>query len=150
MDEKKVITDSDIAKLKAKNGEVIDLPGFDEKTPFNARVKRPSLMELCAKDIIPNALLAEAQQLFEGDLQKGNLLKYNDIMRKVAEVALVEPTYASVKDILTDEQLVCIFDYSQKGVMALLPFREIKELYENLKRSGTDKGKSIGNAKNRR
>ena len=148
--ENKIITDSDIANLRAKNGEVIDLPDFDEKTPFVARVKRPSLMELCAKDIIPNGLLAEAQQLFEGDLQKGNLLKYNEIMRKVAEVALIEPKYSDVADILTDEQLVCIFDYTQKGVMALYPFRKIKELYENFNRSGTDKGKNVGNVKNRR
>ena len=151
MDEKKVITDSDIEKLRAKNGEVIDLPGFDEKTPFNARVKRPSLMELCAKDIIPNALLAEAQQLFEGDLQKGTLLKYNEIMRKVAEVALVEPTYESVKDILTDEQIVCIFDYSQKGVVALAPFRAVRELLQKTLNSGrTDKGKTIRNVKGRK
>ena len=150
MDEKKVITDSDIAKFKAKNGEVIDLPGFDEKTPFNARVKRPSLMELCAKDIIPNALLAEAQQLFEGDLQKGNLIKYNEIMRKVAEIALIEPKYSDVADILTDEQIVNIFDYTQKGVVALMPFREIRKLQESLNRIRADKGKNIGNIKDKR
>lgn len=148
--ERKVITESDIGKLKAKNGEVIDLPGFDENTPFNARVKRPSLMELCAKEIIPNALLAEAQQLFEGDLQKGNLLKYNEIMRKVAEVALVEPKYETVKDVLTDEQLVTIFDYTQKGVVALLPFRQIRKLQENLNRVGGDKTKSIRNVKGKK
>jgi len=33
-----VITASDIEKLKAKNGEVIDLPDFDEKTPFTQQV----------------------------------------------------------------------------------------------------------------
>ena len=150
MEEKKVITGSDIEKLKAKNGEVIDLPGFDENTPFNARVKRPSLMELCQKEIIPNSLLAEAQQLFEGDLQKGNLLKYNEVMRKVCEVALVEPKYESVKDILTDEQIVTIFDYTQKGVVAILPFRQIRKLQESLHSGRRDKGKSVGNSKDKR
>ena len=64
MEGKKVISAKDISQLKDKNGEVIDLPDFDEKTPFNARVKRPSLMELCLNETIPNILLAEAQQLF--------------------------------------------------------------------------------------
>ena len=148
--EKKVITGSDIGKLKAKNGEVIDLPGFDENTPFNARVKRPSLMELCAKEIIPNTLLAEAQQLFEGDLQKGNLLKYNEIMRKVCEVALIEPKYSDVVDILTDEQIVTIFDYTQKGVVALLPFRQIRKLQENLYSIRGDKKTGLKNVKDKK
>ena len=150
MEEKKVISVKDISKLKDKNGEIIDLPDFDENTPFTARVKRPSLMELCLNETIPNILLAEAQQLFEGDLKKGNLLKYHDIMVKVAEVALVEPKYSEVKDVLTDEQLVIIFDYTQKGVVALLPFRQNRRLQEAFSRAERDEKARIEKAKDKK
>ena len=150
MEGKKVISAKDISQLKDKNGEVIDLPDFDENTPFNARVKRPSLMELCLNETIPNVLLAEAQQLFEGDLRKGNLLKYHDIMRKVAEVALVEPKYSEVKDMLTDEQLVIIFDYTQKGVVALLPFRQNRLLQAAVSRAERDEKARIEKAKTKK
>ena len=150
MEGKKVISAKDISQLKDKNGEVIDLPDFDEKTPFNARVKRPSLMELCLNETIPNILLAEAQQLFEGDLKKGNLLKYHDIMCKVAEVALVEPKYSEVKDMLTDEQLVVIFDYTQKGVVALLPFRQNRVFQAAISRAERDEKARVEKAKTKK
>ena len=150
MEGKKVISAKDISKLKDKNGEIIDLPDFDENTPFTARVKRPSLMELCLNETIPNILLAEAQQLFEGDLKKGNLIKYHDIMRKVAEVALVEPKYSEVKDMLTDEQLVIIFDYTQKGVVALLPFRQNRLLQAAVSRAERDEKARIEKAKDKK
>ena len=150
MEEKKIISTKDISQFKDKNGEVIDLPDFDENTPFNARVKRPSLMELCLNETIPNILLAEAQQLFEGDLKKGNLLKYHDIMVKVAEVALVEPKYSEVKDMLTDEQLVIIFYYTQKGVVALLHFRQNRLVQAAVRRAERDEEARIKKAKTKK
>ena len=122
--DKKVTSLEDIKKLKAKDGEAIELPGFDESTPFTARVKRPSLMELCNKGTIPNPLLAAAQRLFEGQMEKSTIVDYGEVMRKVVEVALVEPSYSEVEDVLTDGQIVVIFDYVLKGVVALLPFRQ--------------------------
>jgi len=107
-------------------------------------------MDLCAKGVIPNGLLAEAQQLFEGDLKKETLVKYREVMAIVADVALVEPKYSDVADVLTDEQLVCIFDYTQKGVMALYPFREVKKLYAKFSSRRTDKEKTIGNIKGKK
>ena len=123
-----VTTVEDIKKLK--DGIVIELPDFDKDTPFTARVKRPSLMEMCSKGTIPNPLLNAAQRLWEGDIPKGRLKDYNEVIRKVVEVALVEPTYADVKDVLTDDQLIAIFDYTQGGAVKLLPFREQKRQIE--------------------
>ncbi len=123
-----ITTSEDIKKLK--DGVEIELPDFDKNTPFTARVKRPSLMEMCGNGTIPNPLLNAAQRLWEGDVPKGSLKDYNEVIRKVVEVALVEPTYAEVKDVLTDDQLVAIFDYTQGGAVKLLPFREQKRQIE--------------------
>ena len=123
-----VTTSEDIKKLK--DGIVIELPDFDKDTPFTARVKRPSLMDMCGKGTIPNPLLNAAQRLWEGDVPKGSIKDYNDVIRKVVEVALVEPSYDEVKDVLTDDQLIAIFDYTQGGAVKLLPFREHKRQIE--------------------
>ena len=81
-------------------------------------------MELCSNGTIPDPLLASAQRLFEGTMEKSTIVDYGKVMRKVIEVALVKPTYEELKDVLTDGQVVVIFDYVLKGVVALLPFRQ--------------------------
>lgn len=128
--DKKATSYEDIKNLKAKEGEIIELPGFDENTPFIARVKRPSLLELCRNGTIPNPLLGTAQKVWEGSINKATIKDYGDVMRKVVEIALVEPKYSEVKDMLTDDQIVMLFDYTQKGVVALLPFRDDKRRIE--------------------
>ena len=144
--DKKITSYEDIKKLKAKNGELVEFPGFDENTPFTARVKRPSLMELCQKGTIPNALLGTAQKVFEGSIDKANIKDYGDVIRKVVEIALIEPKYSVVKDLLTDDQLVMIFDYTQKGVVALLPFRDDCRRIQQDKLADKVLAKIIGNS----
>lgn len=126
----KITSIEDIKNLKAKDGEVIELPGFDENTPFIARVKRPSLMELCKNGTIPNPLLGAAQHVWEGSIDKANIKEYSQVMLKIVEIALVEPKYSDIKDELTNDQIIDIFDYTQKGVVALLPFRDNSRLFK--------------------
>ena len=116
---------SDLKKIK--DGEVVELPKFDDGTPFIAKLRRPSLLYLCKSGAIPNELLAAAQEIFEGR-QKGNIKNYADVLDKVLEVALVEPKYEEVAELLTDFQRLAIFSYTQNGVMGLQPFRKIEEL----------------------
>ena len=143
---KKITSLEDIKNLKAKEGEVIELPGFDENTPFIARVKRPSLMELCQTGTIPNALLGAAQKVFEGSIDKANIKDYGEVIRQVVEIALIEPKYSEVKDLLTDDQKVMIFDYTQKGVVALLPFRDDCRRIEQDKLADKMLAKIVGNS----
>jgi len=116
---------SDLKKLK--DGEIVELPKFDDGTPFVAKLRRPSLLYLCKSGAIPNELLAAAQEIFEGK-QKGNIKNYANVLDKVLEVALVEPKYEEVAELLTDVQRLAIFSYTQNGVMGLQPFRKIEEL----------------------
>ena len=124
-----------------KKGEVVKLPSFDEGVKFVARLKRPSLLTLCKVGTIPNTLIATAQKIFEGE-KHGDIIKYSEILHLVAEAALVEPGYESVKDVLTDEQLTAIFNYTQMGVMGLTPFRKLREKLTEFKTAGSSsKGK---------
>lgn len=64
-------------RLKAvKQTEVIELPAFEDGTPFIAEVKKPNMMKLMASGKIPNALLSSAMTMFNG--------KANQITAKVA------------------------------------------------------------------
>ena len=133
----KITSIGDLDSLK--NGEVIELPPFDENTEFTARLRRPSLLTLCKNGTMPNTLLATAQKIFEGE-KHGDIKSFSEVLHTVAKSALVAPAYNDVKDILTDEQLTAIFNYTQTGVLGLLPFRKFREKVEEFKKS-SDSGK---------
>ena len=112
---------------KFNDGEVVELPAFDDSTPFVARLKRPSLLALCKAGAIPNQLLGAAQEIFEGK-QKSNVKNYADVLDVIISQALIEPAYDDVKDVLTDMQRMAIFAYTQSGIKGLLHFREIERI----------------------
>lgn len=110
-------------------GQLVELPGFGEGQPFYARLRRPSIMVLTKSGKIPNALLSAATELFTGKQDKNDPVDLSEIVGVVdviCEAAFVEPTYAQIKEVgleLTDEQMMAVFNYSQKGIKALEPFR---------------------------
>lgn len=114
-------------------GQVIELPPFAEGQPLVARLKRPSIMVLARSGKIPNALLSAATELFTGKQDKGDPIDLSEIMgvvEVICEASFVEPTYSQIKEAgleLTDEQFMAVFNYSQRGVKALEPFRKESE-----------------------
>lgn len=113
-------------------GNVVRLPDFSEGQPFVARIRRPSLLVLMKSGKIPNTLLKTASDLFEGRNGSNNadsesISKMYDVMKVIAEASLISPTMQEITDAgieLTDEQLIAIFNYSQRGVNGLQSFRE--------------------------
>ena len=112
-------------------GEVVELPPFSNGKDFVARLKSPSILTLCATGQIPNELLAEAQDIYEGkDMQPGKIKQYGEVMHAVAKATMIEPDYEAVKDFLNSRQLISIYNYAQAGVRALIPFSQIEKLLE--------------------
>lgn len=111
-------------------GQLVELPGFGEGQPFFARLRRPSILGLTKSGKIPNALLSAATELFTGEKDKNDPVDLSEIVgvvEVICEAAFVEPTYQQIQEVgiqLTDEQLMAVFNYSQRGVKALEPFRE--------------------------
>ena len=113
-------------------GRLVELPPFAEGQRFIARLKRPSMLVLVKSGKIPNELISQANTLFA---KGGNAMDVQDtemmsnlfkIIDSICEASFVEPTYAELKKAgieLTDDQLMFIFNYSQKGVHALKSFR---------------------------
>ena len=115
-------------------GTVVRLPDFAEGVPFVARLKRPSMFALAKNGKIPNELLVSANTLFEEGTQGGfdamdktMLQKCCDVFEIVCDASFVEPSYQQLKDagvVLTDEQMLFVFNYTQQGVRQLDSFRQ--------------------------
>lgn len=125
-------------------GQVVELPGFFSEEPFVARLRRPSLLALTKSGKIPNALLSAANELFTGKQDKSDPVDLSEIMgvlEVICESALLEPTYKDVVDAgltLTDEQYTAIFNFSQRGIKALEPFRTKSEEHPSPAGTGTE------------
>lgn len=116
--------------VKASQGTLIELPPFVEGQPFVARLKRPSMLALVRAGKIPNALITTANELFaKGGFDTDDSSAMDNlfgVLDAVCEACFVEPTYTQLKDAgitLTDDQLMFVFNYTQRGVSALGGFR---------------------------
>ncbi len=116
--------------IKQSQGEVVELPGFTSE-PIFVKLKRPSLLGLVKQGKIPNALLTRTNELFSGDAgidptDDDMMEELFEVLELIADESFVEPTYHEIKEAgvkLTDEQLMAVFNYSQKGVKGLESFR---------------------------
>lgn len=129
IDESKVTSIYDLQRYA--KGQIVRLPDFAEGQPFIARMRRPSLLIMAKSGKIPNRLLSTATNLFNGGNDKNantdSLLSDTyDVCEAIAEAALVEPTLSDIKNSgieLSDNQLIAIFNYAQRGIEALDNFR---------------------------
>jgi hypothetical protein len=127
----KITSATELAKVKkAFEGEVVELPAFDDGTPFNVKLKRASLLGLAKKGAIPNQLLGAVQEIYEGR-QRADIKKYAEVLDIVCAECMVEPAFDDVKDLITDTQQVAILAYAQHGVAGLKPFRAFSKFSTN-------------------
>ena len=137
MRDKKEMHTTSVSELKKyAKGSIVELPPFADGQPFVARMKRPSMLKLIKEGTIPNTLLVKANELFANTQQafdpdnEDTMQEVFDIIDIIAEASFVEPTYSEIKESgidLTDDQLMFIFNYSQRGVKALESFRNEQE-----------------------
>lgn len=123
---------TNIQEVAQKHGvQELELPGWDDATPFVCRAKRPSLFNMASMGFIPNPLLDVVSDLFTPSLKKIEkipLAKQASAMIQMAKYALVEPTYEELDGLgltLTDDQLMAIYAFAVGGAAALEPFRAI-------------------------
>lgn len=124
-----------ISELKEQaSGEIVELPGFIDGGDFVVKMRRPSLLAMVKKGKIPNALLSEATELFtngtasmaKGKNSDNQLEQMMDVVEIICESSLIEPSWKEIQENgieLTDEQLMAIFAYSQRGIAAVKQFR---------------------------
>ena len=143
------ITSLEELKIMAQ-GEVIELPPFITGKRFIVRVRKPSLLNLIRKGVIPNKLLSAAEELFYGKKASVgvDLKQLTDVMFIMAENAIAEPSVQDLNSIgleLTDDQLVALFNYTQGGIIELESFRKEQQNTECNSNEQQDEGKTKQN-----
>lgn len=128
---------------KKVNGEVIEIPGFDDMSVLNVKVKRVSLTDLVQCDVLPNILLLEVQKILDKK-QKGHEMKGKEYERAVKNLeqfteivykqALIEPSvddFESVGLELNKVQKSMISEYAIGDTSRLERFRAFRESLKN-------------------
>lgn len=119
-------------------GEIVELAPFENGKPFVARVRVPSLVEIYRLGKIPNTLIVEVKKYFdtlEKDENNNVAINFADkrarnlmnLALKMADVVLIEPSMKELREAkirLSDMQLLSIYNYVDKKVSEMIPFRD--------------------------
>lgn len=119
-------------------GEIVELAPFENGKPFVARVRVPSLVEIYRLGKIPNTLIVEVKKYFdtlEKDENNNVTINFADkrarnlmnLALKMADVVLIEPSMKELRGAkirLSDMQLLSIYNYVDKKVSEMIPFRD--------------------------
>ena len=120
-----------------KLNDIVELPSFDDGTPFVAELKKPNMLMLMAGGHIPNTLLNVAMDIFQHGKGKETINKalnnpkdlkvLTELLIVLAKACLVNPSFKQLEDLgieLNENQLSAILTYAQGGVVALESFRQ--------------------------
>ena len=120
-----------------KINDIVELPSFDDGTPFVAELKKPNMLMLMAGGHIPNTLLNVAMDIFQHGKGKETINKalnnpkdlkvLTELLIVLAKACLVNPSFKQLEDLgieLNENQLSAILTYAQGGVVALESFRQ--------------------------
>lgn len=114
----------------------VELPPFMDGTPFTARIKSTSLINMVNKGRIPNPLIKVVLGMIDGENEEKDKKKdinetiedkvnsFN-LMFAIAKEALVEPTFEDIEKCgieLTDDQILAIFEHSMSSLNSASKF----------------------------
>lgn len=120
-----------------KLNDIVELPSFDDGTPFVAELKKPNMLMLMANGHIPNTLLNVAMDIFQNGKGQETIDKalndpkdlkvLTELLLVLAKACLVNPSFNQLQELgieLNENQLSAILTYAQGGVVALESFRQ--------------------------
>lgn len=128
---------------KKVNGEIIEIPGFDDISVLNVKVRRVSLTDLVQCDVLPNVLLLEVQKILDKK-QKNKEIKGKEYTKAVKNLeqfteivykeSLIEPSVDDFKSVgleLNKIQKTMIAEYAIGDTSRLERFRTFRENIKN-------------------
>lgn len=108
------------------------IPDFDGTGTMEITLQRPRLLALAEQGKIPNPMLTAASDVMFGKKKKETekepeLKTLAGTISLYCAVCMVEPTYEEVKDYLTDDQMLAIWNWVMGKTKSLDTFRPNKE-----------------------
>ena len=118
----------DLATVKEyADGAVIELPPFSAGQPFVARVRRPSMLRMVSDGTFNILFNGDDEDRKKQTENPENMKNMYSVLETLAESMLVEPTVEQLHEKgleLTDEQLMFLYMYQQRGALVLKSFRK--------------------------
>ena len=115
-----------IEQLKKMATTVIEIPNFDNSGTIKVRVQKPRLMAMASQGKIPNHLLGIVNTMMFGNKKEKKEVNITDVAKTYelyCRACLVEPDYEEIKDIITDDQMIAIFDWAMGDMKKVETFR---------------------------
>lgn len=119
------------SEFRQKATKVISITGFEPGELIEVRVKPVNLISLMATGKVPNTLISTINEVFEGQQPEqinNTVLTDEKAMQSVLQLmdcicaeCLVEPKYADIKDVLTDQQKTDIMNAMMSEVTKAAP-----------------------------
>ncbi len=115
-----------IEELRKQATTVIEIPNFDNSGTIKVRVQKPRLMAMASQGKIPNHLLGIVNTMMFPSKKEKKELDIEEIAKTYelyCRACLVEPGYEEIKDIITDDQMIAIFDWAMGDMKKVETFR---------------------------
>ena len=119
------------SEFRQKATKVISIAGFEPGELIEVRVKPVNLISLMATGKVPNTLISTINEVFDGQQAEqinNTVLTDEKAMQSVLQLmdcicaeCLVEPKYAEIKDVLTDQQKTDIMNAMMSEVTKAAP-----------------------------
>lgn len=115
-----------VEQLRNMATSIIEIPDFEGTGTIKVRVQKPRLMAMAAQGKIPNHLLGVVNDMMFEDKKEKKEVNIADVAKTYelyCRACLVEPDYEEIKDIITDDQMMAIFDWAMGDMKKLETFR---------------------------
>ena len=118
-----------VDKLRELAFTYIEIPGFFGEEKITVQVQKPRIMALASEGKVPNPLMGVATKMLSG-VKNGKNQDPTDgakMIRLYCTACLVKPKFEELEDIITDDQMMAIFDWAISGAKEIEPFRKNSE-----------------------
>jgi len=117
-----------IEKLREMAFNYIEIPNFNGQGTITVQVQKPRIMAMAAEGKIPNPLLSVASKMAgskgSAKTDENAFVDSSKVFALYCKACLVNPKYDDMKDIITDDQMLAIFNWAMGEVNEIEPFRK--------------------------
>ncbi len=115
----------EIDELRALAIQTVVIPGFSVGKTIEVKLQKPRILALMGQGKIPNPLMPVATKMTMAPTKRVSFdaREAAQLYELYCSTCLVEPTYDEFKDIITDEQMIHIYQWAVGELQEVSSFR---------------------------